>query len=93
MLDPVVLLALPGDFASALLLADFAPPEDLMRVLALAALLAIGLRSALALAGTRLTGARPAAGDGTGIAVAHASVFNKASRTRSMQGAGVIAAP
>ncbi|WP_153115504.1 hypothetical protein [Rhodocyclus tenuis] len=93
MLDPVVLLALPGDFASALLLADFAPPEDLMRMLALAALLAIGLRSALALAGTRLTGARPALGDGTAIALTMAVPLTTGARPRSMQGAGVIAAP
>lgn len=93
MLDPVVLLALPGDLASALLLADFAPPEDLLRVLALAALLAIGLKSALALAGTRLTGARPAAGDGTGIAVTESATVTTSGRSRSMQGAGVIAAP
>lgn len=92
MLDPVVLLALPGDLAGALLLTDFAPPEDLLRMLALAGLLAIGLRSALSLAGSRLGGARPA-GAGTGIAEARPALRATLPRTRSMQGEGVIAAP
>jgi hypothetical protein len=100
MLDPALLLALPGnfagnlagDFASGLLWADLAPPEDFMRLLSLAALLAIGVSSALALAGSATAGAtRP--GAGTGIAIVAAVAQARSGNARSMHGAGAIAAP
>lgn len=92
MLDPTLLLSLPGDLAGALLLADFAPPEDFLRLVSLAALLAIGLRSALALAGARAASVI-VPGTGTGIAVIRPTTAARNGSHRSLRGAGAIAAP